>query len=56
MTSPRDLVHELAEFAAGIRCEDLSADAREAAKESLLDILWVSLAASGLEPAARLGR
>lgn len=53
MTDPRDLVHAFADFAAGLRYEDLPTEAREAAKKSLLDTLGVSLAASALEPAAR---
>jgi 2-methylcitrate dehydratase PrpD len=53
MAEARDLVHIFAEYAAGLRYEDLPVEAREAAKKSILDTLGVCLAASGLEPAAR---
>lgn len=53
MTTPRDLVHILADHAATLRADTLPEPAREAAKKSLLDTLGVSLAASGLEPAVR---
>lgn len=49
----RDIVHHFAAFAASIRYEDLTVAARDAAKKSVLDTLGVTLAASGLEPAAR---
>jgi 2-methylcitrate dehydratase PrpD len=52
MSHSRDLVHDLADHAANLRFEDLSVDARESAKKSLLDTVGVCLAASGLEPAA----
>lgn len=48
-----DVSHSFAEFAAGIRYEDLPPDAISAAKKSLLDTLGVILAASGIEPAIR---
>ena len=47
----RDISQEFAAFAAGMRYEDLPADAVEAAKKSLLDTLGVMLAASGVESA-----
>ena len=53
MSNGRDLVHLLADHAAGLSYDDLPTNAREAAKKSLLDTLGVILAASGLEPAAR---
>ena len=49
----RDLVHILADYAANLSYDSLPSSAREAAKKSLLDTLGVSIAASGLEPAAR---
>ena len=52
MLHSRDLVHELAEYAANLQYDDLDVDARESAKKSLLDTVGVCLAASGLEPAA----
>jgi 2-methylcitrate dehydratase PrpD len=52
MAQARDLVHIFAEYAVGLRYEDLPVQAREAAKKSILDTLGVCLAASGLEPAA----
>lgn len=56
MTDTRDIVHHFADFAAGLRYEDLTPEAREAAKKSILDTLGVILAASGMEPAARVVR
>ena len=53
MVQGRDLVHILADHAAASRYADIPVEAREAAKKSILDTLGVSLAASGLEPAAR---
>src|SRR6516225_7620723 len=53
MLPDRDLVHILADHAAASRYADIPVEAREAAKKSILDTLGVSLAASGLEPAAR---
>jgi 2-methylcitrate dehydratase PrpD len=53
MSNGRDLVHLFADHAASLKYEDLSIEAREAAKKSILDTLGVILAASGLEPAAR---
>src|SRR5947209_2352073 len=53
MDPVRDLVHILAEHAASVQYDVLPAEAREAAKKSILDTLGVSLAASSLEPAAR---
>lgn len=54
MSDSRDLVHELADHAANLQYGDLDGNARECAKKSLLDTIGVSLAASGLEPAARV--
>lgn len=51
MMQTRDLVHILAEHAAGLTYDNLPEPAREAVRKSLLDTLGVSLAASGLEPA-----
>jgi 2-methylcitrate dehydratase PrpD len=45
-----DVVHNFADLAVDTRYSDLSADAAEAAKKSILDTLGVSLAATGLEP------
>ena len=53
LPTPRDLVHDFADHAAGMTYEALPAEAREAAKKSVLDTLGVILAASGMEPAAR---
>ncbi|MEZ5670130.1 MAG: MmgE/PrpD family protein [Alphaproteobacteria bacterium] len=53
MSEDRDLVHAFARFAAGLGHDDLSPEAREAAKKSIIDIFGVILAASGMEPAAR---
>ena len=51
MSTERDMVHALAEFAAGVEYRRLPDDAVEGAKKSILDTLGVILAASGLEPA-----
>src|SRR6516164_8180747 len=53
MVQGRDLVHILADHAAASRYADIPVEAREAAKKSIFDTLGVSLAASGVEPAAR---
>ena len=53
MTASRDLVHLFADHAAGLRYDDLTTQARETAKQSILDTLGVILAASGMEPAAQ---
>ena len=53
MPNLRDLVHDFADHAAGMTYEALPAQAREAAKKSVLDTMGVILAASGMEPAAR---
>ena len=53
MTPSRDLVHLFADHAARLRYEDLDLQARDTAKQSILDTLGVSLAASGMEPAAQ---
>jgi 2-methylcitrate dehydratase PrpD len=46
-----DLVHVLAEYAAKLRYENVTEEARDRAKQSILDTLGVSLAGAGLEPA-----
>ncbi len=48
-----DISHRLAEFAAGLRFEDLPQGAVEAAQKSLLDTIGVMLGASGVEPAVQ---
>lgn len=53
MPHHRDLVHLFADHVAGVRYEKLPAEARLAAKMSILDTLGVILAASGMEPAVR---
>lgn len=53
MIDSRDIVHHFADHAAGLSFDDLSDEAREAAKKSILDTLGVILAASGMEPAVR---
>jgi len=53
MNKSTDLVHLLAAHAANLNYGDLSVEAREAAKKSVLDTFGVILAASTLEPAAR---
>ncbi|VVJ21589.1 Immune-responsive protein 1 [Amycolatopsis camponoti] len=50
-TSPRDILHDLAEFASRTEYRRLPESAVEGAKKSILDTLGVILAASGLEPA-----
>lgn len=52
MPSAPDLCEAFADFAFSARFEDLPPDAVEGAKKSLLDAIGVTLAASGLEPAA----
>jgi 2-methylcitrate dehydratase PrpD len=52
MTS-RDLSHEFARFASAARYEHLPVDAIDTAKKSILDLIGVSLAASGTVPAIR---
>lgn len=49
----RDLVHILAQHAAGLTYAMLPLQAREAAKKSIIDTLGVMLAASGMEPAMK---
>jgi 2-methylcitrate dehydratase PrpD len=49
----RDVSHHFAEFAAGLRYDDLPAEARDAAGKSILDTIGVILAASRMEPSAR---
>jgi 2-methylcitrate dehydratase PrpD len=53
MTNQPDLVHLFASHAAAVTYDTLSAEARMAAKKSVLDTLGVILAASGMEPAVR---
>ncbi|OUL94309.1 MmgE/PrpD family protein [Paraburkholderia hospita] len=53
MSSGSDLCHTFANHVAQTRFEDLSPEAVDAAKKSLLDIVGVSFAASGMEPAVR---
>lgn len=53
MSDHRDLVHLFAEHATGLKYDDLSPEACDAAKKSILDTLGVILAASGMEPAVR---
>ncbi|WP_205934424.1 MmgE/PrpD family protein [Rhizobium leguminosarum] len=48
-----DFSRDLAKFVSNCRYEDLPAEAVEAAKKSILDLLGVSLAASGTVPAVR---
>lgn len=47
----RDLSQEIAKYVVETRFEDLSKDAVDAAKKSILDTLGVILAGSGMEPA-----
>lgn len=49
----QDLCHVLGQFAATTSYDHLPGDAVEGAKRSILDILGVILAASGMEPASR---
>jgi 2-methylcitrate dehydratase PrpD len=53
MSHDPDLVHLFAAQAAGITYDDLTTQARDAAKKTILDTLGVILAASGMEPAVR---
>ncbi|MGF6880304.1 MmgE/PrpD family protein [Paraburkholderia sp. MM5477-R1] len=53
MNDDVDLCHHFARFVANTRYEDLSEDAIEGAKKTILDTLGVTLAASGMEPAVR---
>lgn len=53
MSNQRDLVHLFAANAANVTYDNLPAQARLAAKNSILDTLGVILAASGMEPAVR---
>ncbi|MGF6700385.1 2-methylcitrate dehydratase PrpD [Paraburkholderia sp. MM5496-R1] len=55
MTTPtfQDLGFDLANFSVDARYESILADAVDAAKKSLLDLIGVTLAASGVEPVAR---
>ncbi|NIF56082.1 MmgE/PrpD family protein [Burkholderia sp. Ax-1724] len=53
MNDDLDLCHHFANSLANTRYEDLSADAIEGAKKTILDTLGVTLAASGMEPAVR---
>ena len=48
---PQDIVHDFARVAAATTYDSLPPEARERVKQSLLDTMGVSLAASGLEPA-----
>jgi 2-methylcitrate dehydratase PrpD len=54
MSTETDLCHAFGEFAAGATYEKLSREAVDGAKHSILDIIGVILAASGMEPASRL--
>jgi 2-methylcitrate dehydratase PrpD len=49
--SATDISHEFSSYVARSRYEDLPADAIDSAKKSILDLLGVSLAASGTVPA-----
>jgi 2-methylcitrate dehydratase PrpD len=53
MPSSKDLSHIFATHVVDARYEHLSPEAVEAAKKSILDILGVTLAGSGMEPATR---
>lgn len=53
MTDSRDLVHLFADHAATLSYDTLTEQARQTAKQSILDTLGVILAASGMEPAAQ---
>jgi 2-methylcitrate dehydratase PrpD len=53
MLAAQDLSRDFARCIADARYEDLSEDAVEGAKKSILDTLGVILAASGVEPAVR---
>lgn len=51
MSNTPDICHNFADNVANTRFEDLSPDAIDGAKKSILDTLGVTLAASGMEPA-----
>ncbi|MFP3554855.1 MmgE/PrpD family protein [Paraburkholderia sp. SIMBA_049] len=53
MSNSHDLGHDLASYSVDARYESIPSDAVEAAKKSLLDLIGVTLAASGVEPVAR---
>ncbi len=53
MNDDMDLCQHFGNFVANARYEDLSDDAIEGAKKTILDTLGVTLAASGMEPAVR---
>jgi 2-methylcitrate dehydratase PrpD len=53
MSEDPDLVHLFAAHVADAKYDDLTMEARQAAKKSILDTLGVILAASGMEPAVR---
>jgi 2-methylcitrate dehydratase PrpD len=53
MSNQSDLVHLFASHASAVTYDTLPAEARMAAKKSVLDTLGVILAASGMEPAVR---
>ncbi|MDO9433959.1 MmgE/PrpD family protein [Hydrogenophaga sp.] len=53
MKNEPDLLQAFAAFAANCRYEDLSPEAIDGAKKSILDTLGVMLAATGVEPAVR---
>src|SRR5258707_2813174 len=54
MTTPtfHDIGFDLARYAVDARYESIAADAVDAAKKSVLDLIGVTLAASGVEPVA----
>jgi len=53
MSQSTDLSHDFAAFVVNTRFEDLSTEAVEGAKKSILDTVGVVLAATGVEPAVR---
>ncbi|TAL93167.1 MAG: MmgE/PrpD family protein [Paraburkholderia sp.] len=53
MNDDLDVCHHFAKYVAETRYEDLSRDAVDGAKKTILDTLGVTLAASGMEPAVR---
>lgn len=53
MSVTPDLSHEFSQFISAARYEDLSFEAIEGAKKSILDTVGVILAATGVEPAVR---
>lgn len=53
MSNNQDLSHDFADFICNAKYEDLSPDAIEGAKKSILDTVGVILAATGVEPAVR---